>query len=181
MTRQEKQQIEAALKAATDNTLKEQNIHRDRIEVMEERGNNDYLTKPIFINWNNINESMADECWPANHQDRKKLLKQNWDEMPSRILIDQIEDKDIAGRVYFLNEVVEHCHRIKALAKFIEVLNANGNRKFPMFDQLTAQLAYLMATYRQNPGFNKKLKEIINFYVKSKKSTRRNHYHGSEV
>jgi hypothetical protein len=52
----------------------------------------------------------------------------------------------------------------------IEVLNANGNRKFPMFDLMTAQLAYLMTTYRQIPELNIKLEKIIRDYVKSKKS-----------
>ena len=102
-----------------------------------------------------------------------------------------IQDCRIADNVYISdvknlinydieeNVIIENVGRLQLIGETtfgngidIEVLNANGNRKFPMFDRLTAQLAYLMATYRQNPGFNKKLEDIITLYVESKKSSR---------
>ena len=163
MTRQEKQQIEAALIAAKDNTIKEQVIHRERISIMEKCGNKDYLMKPLTINWNNINEAMADECYPANCRNRETILEQNRDEAPSRILIDQIEDKDIRGRVYFLNEFVEHCHRIKASAKFFEVLNADPEDSFSylLFKLWSANNVYLQLAREQlEAGNQEKAKDL---------------------
>jgi len=119
MNEQEKQEVVAELKAAHDRTLLEQDVHRDRIAVMEKCGNKDYLQKLPSLGWAGIAEAMADEQWPATHEERKELLDQRGDEIPSRIQIDQIEDEDIRFHTYFLGEVVEHCHRIKAMAKFL--------------------------------------------------------------
>ena len=102
-----------------------------------------------------------------------------------------IENCSIADNVYISevrnlinynieeNVIIENVGRLQVTGKStfgngidIEVLNANGNRKFPMFDQLTAQLAYLMTTYRQNPELNIRLEDIIKSYVESKKSER---------
>ena len=130
MNEQEKQKIEASLKIAYDNTIKEQDFYGDRITVMEEVGNKDYLKKLPSTGWDGIAEAMANECWPADYEDREKYLGQNWEEVPSRILIDQIEDKDIRCSTYFLGEVVEQCHRIKAIAKFFEFLGANPDDPF---------------------------------------------------
>jgi len=60
-------------------------------------------------------------------EDRKKSLKQNFDETPTAIQLAKIKDFDIRGSTYFLSGVVEHAQRIKAIAKFLEVLGSSPN------------------------------------------------------
>ncbi len=91
---------------------------------MKGRGNEDYLKTLPTMGWDGIAEAMADECWPASHKERKAFLEQDWDEIPSRVQIDKIDDGDIRASTYFLGEVVEQCQRIKAHAKFNEVLGS---------------------------------------------------------
>jgi hypothetical protein len=57
------------------------------------------------MGWDGIADAMADECWPATHEERKTFLEQNWDEIPSQVQTDQIEDEDIRASTYFLGEV----------------------------------------------------------------------------
>ncbi len=54
----------------------------------------------------------------------------------------------------------------------IEVLNEGGGRDLPIFDKLSAQVAYLMVVYRHDKLFIEKLAALINSYVESKKSTK---------
>ena len=54
----------------------------------------------------------------------------------------------------------------------IEVLNEGGGRDLPIFDKLSAQVAYLMVVYRHDKVFTEKLTTLINSYVESKKSTK---------
>ncbi len=130
ISQNDRNQIVAALKDAYDDTLKEQDVHRDRIEVMEECGNKDYLKILPSIGWDGIAKSMAGECWPPSDEERKNLLDQEHDEAPSRIQINQIEDEDIRFHTYFLGEVTDHCKRIKAMAKFYEVLGSHPEDAF---------------------------------------------------
>jgi len=55
--------------------------------------------------------------------------------------------------------------------KEIEVLNEGGGREVKIFDQLTAQLAYLMVTYRHDPDLIASLNQMIEQYSKSKTSS----------
>jgi carbonic anhydrase/acetyltransferase-like protein (isoleucine patch superfamily) len=52
----------------------------------------------------------------------------------------------------------------------IEVLNEGGGRDLPIFDKLTAQIAYLMVVYRHDKILIEKLSDIINSYINKKKS-----------
>jgi len=52
----------------------------------------------------------------------------------------------------------------------IEVLNEGGGRELPIFDKLSAQIAYLIVIYRHDSDFIKKLTEIIRKYTDSRKS-----------
>jgi NDP-sugar pyrophosphorylase family protein len=52
----------------------------------------------------------------------------------------------------------------------LDVLNESGGREVPIFDQLTSQIAYLLATYRHDLEFIKNLKNVIQTYCQSKKS-----------
>lgn len=52
----------------------------------------------------------------------------------------------------------------------IDVLNEGGGRELPIFDQLSAQIAYLLVVYRHNKPLIEKLKSLVKKYVESKKS-----------
>ena len=125
MTKQEKERIKAALDTAYENTLKEQDVHSERIDAMEKIGNMDYFDVLPSLGWVGIAAQMSEECSPADGQDRKRFLDQDWSEVPSRVRIDRIEDKVIMSGTYFLGRVVEHCYRIKSWAKFLEILGAS--------------------------------------------------------
>ncbi len=49
----------------------------------------------------------------------------------------------------------------------IDVLNEGGGRELPIFDRLTAQIAYLMVLYRHDNAFTEKLKAMIDRYVQT--------------
>lgn len=53
----------------------------------------------------------------------------------------------------------------------IEIFNEGGGRELPIFDKLSAQVAYLMVTYRHDGEFIKKLTAVIRKYTDSRKST----------
>lgn len=53
----------------------------------------------------------------------------------------------------------------------IAVLNEGGGRTIKMYDRLTAQIAYLMALYRQRPRMLECLNSVIDGYVESCKSS----------
>ncbi|NQU84739.1 MAG: DUF4954 family protein, partial [Mariniphaga sp.] len=54
----------------------------------------------------------------------------------------------------------------------IEVLNEGGGRELPIFDKLSAQIAYLLVIYRHDKLLIEKLETIISKYAESKKSKR---------
>jgi len=53
----------------------------------------------------------------------------------------------------------------------IDVLNEGGGRELPIFDQLSAQMAYLIVVFRHDTTLVSKLKSIIQEYSKKKEST----------
>ncbi|MGQ9615000.1 MAG: DUF4954 family protein [Spirochaetota bacterium] len=54
----------------------------------------------------------------------------------------------------------------------INVINEGGGREILIYDKMSAQIAYLMATYRHDREFIKNLTKMIQNYAQSKKSTR---------
>ncbi len=48
----------------------------------------------------------------------------------------------------------------------IEILNEGGGRELPIFDRLSAQIAYLLVIYRHNPELIAELKKVISSYVR---------------
>jgi hypothetical protein len=52
----------------------------------------------------------------------------------------------------------------------IEILNEGGGRELPIFDRLSAQVAYLSVLYRHDPEFTEKLLGMIRQYCNTKKS-----------
>jgi NDP-sugar pyrophosphorylase family protein len=74
-----------------------------------------------------------------------------------QVVIDNVDRLMVTGETTFANGLE------------IEVLNEGGGREVPIFDQLTSQIAYLLATYRHDLTFIKNLKKLIFDYVLSKK------------
>ena len=54
----------------------------------------------------------------------------------------------------------------------IEVLNEGGGRELPIFDRLSAQIAYLLVIYRHDKVFIEKLEQLIRKHVGKKISSR---------
>lgn len=54
----------------------------------------------------------------------------------------------------------------------IEVLNEGGGREKPLFDKLTAQLAYIIVTYRHDQKLIEKLYHMVDQYVNTRKNNR---------
>lgn len=54
----------------------------------------------------------------------------------------------------------------------IEVLNEGGGRELPIFDRLSAQIAYMLVVYQHDTLFIENLKQLIQKYVETKKATR---------
>ena len=130
MNSTEKKAVLASLEAAYQSTLDEQDVHRDRIAVMKDAGNSGYLDKLPLMKWRGIAKAMIDERSPPCHQDRDSYLGRESVQYPRRIQLDQIEDNEIRFSTYHLGEVVDHCERIKAVAKFCEVLEASPDDKY---------------------------------------------------
>jgi len=53
-----------------------------------------------------------------------------------------------------------------------EVLNESGGREVILYERLSAQIAYLMALYREDPLFTDQLKKIVYSFCEGKKATR---------
>lgn len=100
-----------------------------------------------------------------------------------------IRDCDIRGPVYFSRlgrlqgYTVERDVRIENVDSLvvegpttfgngveIELLNEGGGREVPLFARLSAQIAYLLASYRHEPEMINKLKGLIRDYCRSKES-----------
>ncbi len=54
----------------------------------------------------------------------------------------------------------------------ISILNEGGGRLLPIFDKLSAQIAYIIVNYRHDNNLIKKLSNLISRYAESKKSNR---------
>ena len=63
----------------------------------------------------------------------------------------------------------------------IEVLNEGGGREVKIFDQLSAQLAYLMVTYRHDSDLIASLEKMVDQYSKKKTSAFGNIGAGTEI
>jgi hypothetical protein len=68
--------------------------------------------------------------------------------------------------------IIEHVHSISVSASTsfgngeeIEVLNEGGGRELMMFDRLTAQLAYILVSYRHNPRLIEAINKMISAYA----------------
>ncbi|MCB0551108.1 MAG: DUF4954 family protein [Phaeodactylibacter sp.] len=76
------------------------------------------------------------------------------------VAIEQVSSLVVEGQTAFGNGVEA------------EVLNEGGGREVLLFDQLTAQIAYLMANYRHEPEMTAKLKHLAREYCDNQRSER---------
>ena len=81
--------------------------------------------------------------------------------------VQQVKNYRIMDRV-----IIEHTHSISVNASSsfgngfeIEVLNEGGGRELKIFDRLTAQLAYMLVSYRHNPGLIDAINGMISDYA----------------
>jgi hypothetical protein len=63
----------------------------------------------------------------------------------------------------------------------IDVLNEGGGRSLPIFDLLSAQIAYMLVIFRHDQKLIKQLTRIIEAYVDTKKATRGSIGKGSKI
>jgi len=75
----------------------------------------------------------------------------------NNVLIENVDRIVVSGETSFGNGIE------------VDALNEAGGREVPIFDQLTAQIAYILSTYRHDQTLISKLKNIIENYVKTKK------------
>ena len=54
----------------------------------------------------------------------------------------------------------------------VSVLNETGGREVPIYNRLSAQLAYIIAMYRHRPDLIKRLREMVNSYALARKNDR---------
>ncbi|MCK4445573.1 MAG: DUF4954 family protein [Candidatus Marinimicrobia bacterium] len=80
-------------------------------------------------------------------------------DIESDVVIENVASLIVAGETTFGNGTE------------IEILNEGGGRELPIFDKLSSQVAYFIVTYRHDSALIQKLKELVEEYVKSKRST----------
>ena len=101
------------------------------------------------------NCSIGNECYIANVGN----YIANYD-IEKNVVIESIDVLAVEGKSSFGNGVK------------VAVVNEAGGREIPIFNQLSAHVAYFMAFYRHRNAMVQKLEEIILNYVNSVKSTK---------
>lgn len=96
-------------------------------------------------------------------------------EIGNDVLIDNVQlvkNYRVMDRV-----LIEHVHSISVSASTsfgngeeIEVLNEGGGRELVMFDRLTAQLAYILVSYRHDPALIGSINKMITAYARERRS-----------
>jgi hypothetical protein len=111
------------------------------------------ITRPAGLNNVYVKDcSIKDNVYIS---DVKSLINYSIEE---NVVIDNVDRLIVSGETVFANGLE------------VDVLNEAGGREVPIFDQLTSQIAYLLATYRHDQKLIDKLKNIIENYIQSKKS-----------
>ncbi|MFN8259114.1 MAG: DUF4954 family protein [Bacteroidales bacterium] len=80
-------------------------------------------------------------------------------QIASNVVLENIGNLIVHGEAYFGNGVK------------IAVINEAGGRELTMYEDLTAQIAYLMVLYRHDKAFTESIQTLVDNYVDSKKST----------
>lgn len=78
------------------------------------------------------------------------------------------------------DRIVTNGHSAFGNGTLVSVLNETGGREVPIFNELSAHLAYILALYRHSPALTERLKDLIARYVENVSSDRGsigNHVH----
>lgn len=125
----------AAIKHAEAERLAEQGPYRKIIKAA--------ITTPATekheqlleaLNEGSIEKLMEGECYPPTGEDWKLIKGYNWDQVPRRRQLEQIEDEDISFWLYMLGEVTEHTKRLSATAKYFGYFGCVNQKVYDEFE-----------------------------------------------
>jgi len=127
-----------------------------RLGVFKEKVNlHDLIAHPSGIYDSHIvNSTIGDDVLISN---ARYLVNY---EIEEHVVIDHVSSIIVSGESAFGNGIR------------IDVLNEAGGRELMIYDKLSAQVAYLLVTYRHDPAFTNGLMELIGKYADGCKSTR---------
>lgn len=85
-----------------------------------------------------------------------------------------IANYDIADGVFIenVNRIVTRPGATFGVGTQVSVLNETGGREVPLYERLSAQMAYMLAIYRHNPRLTERLAEIVKAHVETVRSDR---------
>jgi hypothetical protein len=115
----------AALKQAEADSLAEQKIYRTIIDAAFAIPATEKHEKLLTgLGEDGLETLMEGECFPPAGEDWKQIKGYEWDQIPRRRQLEQVEDRDIFFWLYMLGEVTDHTKRLKAMAKFFGYFGA---------------------------------------------------------
>lgn len=108
-----------ALKQAESASLAEQNTYRPIIEAA-------FATPPTEeheqllkqLGEDGLEKLMQGQLFPPTDEDWKLIKGYEWHQIPKQRKLEQVEDKEIFLHLFMLSEIVEHCLRLRAMARF---------------------------------------------------------------
>jgi len=115
----------AAIKQAEAVSLADQDSYRPIIKAaLATPATEKHEQLLIELGVGGIEKLMEGECYPPTGEDWKVIKGYEWNQMPRRLQLEQVEDKDISFWLYMLGEVTDHTQRLKAMAKFFGYFGA---------------------------------------------------------
>lgn len=149
MRRGSKKQVLDHLKKLREASGEEQDRY---CEIIERRLKSD-ATEGVIQNkfhggWKAVLKVMQNCTYPPEHGDRERYLKINRDQELNHAKLEGINDSSIRTATYFLNEMVEHTQRIRAMATFIEQVGPLEGREGTFF-QLWAYISKLQIIFAE--------------------------------
>jgi hypothetical protein len=120
-----KEAIIAAIKKAEADSLAAQDTYRKVIDAAYANPATEQHEQILkSLDDDKLKMLMDGECYPPTSQDWKTIKGYEWDHIPRRRQLEQVEDKDISFWLHMLGEVTDHTKRLKAMAKFFGYFGA---------------------------------------------------------
>ncbi len=114
-----KEAVIAAIKKAEADSLAEQDTYRKIIDAAYANPATEQHEQLLkALDDEKLNNLMEKECYPPASQHWKIIKGYEWDQIPRRRQLEQVEDRDISFWLYMLGEVTDHTKRLRAMAKF---------------------------------------------------------------
>ena len=110
------------IKGQENKSLEEQDVYREMMEKYKGGEEKVIHNKITELGLNGIKVSLSSELFPPCHQEREEILGIKYNEAVAYKRIKSIEDFDISAALYFYNELADHTQRLRAMAKFMELL-----------------------------------------------------------